>query len=195
MRKYRAPLTLANFTDWPDLACRVRYRVARVAAEREVSVPELRSFCRQVFHLEPKAWLAGLRDEAARRLLEAGVGSEEVAERLGYTDASHFCRDFKGRHGLCPHVWRARRRAELWEAIYNEDDWRETDGRRAAGAGAGGRRCFSLERRASLGSNGETWPRAEQCSALPATPLIHAPSLSAFRFRLCTLLSRPIVKL
>jgi len=40
------------------------------------------------------------------RLLVAGLRTKEVAYRLGFKQPSHFCRQFRQRHGFAPKVWR-----------------------------------------------------------------------------------------
>lgn len=105
MRPYCVPPTLASVTNWPRLAFAGHYRVAAVAKSRDVTVPQFRSYCRHIFGASPKDYLAGLRDEQACHLLMAGHMARAITRLLDFTDASHFCRDFRQRHRMRPRRW------------------------------------------------------------------------------------------
>jgi AraC-like DNA-binding protein len=54
-------------------------------------------------------WIAEVRlADACRRLVETGELVEIIAERVGYSDSTHFARTFKRRFGLGPRAWRQR---------------------------------------------------------------------------------------
>lgn len=54
------------------------------------------------------AWITLTRLAEARRLLQqTALGVEDVAERVGYGDATHFIRMFRRHHGVTPAAWRA----------------------------------------------------------------------------------------
>lgn len=56
-------------------------------------------------------WIVGGRMAEARRLLRhSDERVDVVAERVGYTDATHFIRMFRREHGVTPAVWRAAHR-------------------------------------------------------------------------------------
>jgi AraC family transcriptional regulator, transcriptional activator of pobA len=50
--------------------------------------------------------IAGRMAEARRRLLHSGERVEIVAERVGYSDPTHFIRMFRREHGATPAAWR-----------------------------------------------------------------------------------------
>lgn len=53
-------------------------------------------------------WIvAGRMAEARRRLLHSDEMIDIIAERVGYTDPSHFIRMFRRAHGATPAAWRA----------------------------------------------------------------------------------------
>jgi AraC-like DNA-binding protein len=56
-------------------------------------------------------WIAsGRMAEARRRLLHSDEMIDVIADRIGYTDATHFIRMFRREHGTTPAAWRAARR-------------------------------------------------------------------------------------
>jgi thioredoxin reductase len=48
--------------------------------------------------------------EARRRLRDTDEHVEIIAERVGYSDPSHFVRLFRSRHGMPPAAWRRTQR-------------------------------------------------------------------------------------
>jgi len=57
------------------------------------------------------AWIiAGRMAEARRLLLHSDERIEDVAERVGYADVTHFTRMFRRAHGATPTAWRAAQR-------------------------------------------------------------------------------------
>jgi AraC-like DNA-binding protein len=109
VKAYRAPPQLAAVKDWPKLALYHKYRVGKIAADRHVSLAELRSFCKHTLRNKPttKQWLRQLRLAQAERQLYNGFSTEAVARELGYKDASHFCNEFKRERGRSPQIWLA----------------------------------------------------------------------------------------
>lgn len=49
------------------------------------------------------------RERAQQLLLDAGLGISEIAQRLGFSDATAFGRAFRRWHGMSPSQYRARR--------------------------------------------------------------------------------------
>ncbi len=97
--------------DWPRLALDCHYRVSEIVEKLNVTVHELRSFCKRTLGgITPKQWLRELRLAEARVLLAAGNSTEDVARVLSYTDAAHFSNEFRRVHGMSPQVWRRRNR-------------------------------------------------------------------------------------
>ncbi len=76
-----------------------------------VSSAHLRRLFAEAGRPAPRAELARLKMEAARRCLLAGWKLERVAEYLGFSEASAFSRAFSAASGCSPRVWRARERS------------------------------------------------------------------------------------
>ena len=55
--------------------------------------------------------IAGRMAEARRLLLHSDERIDEIAERVGYADATHFIRTFQKAHGATPSAWRRSRPA------------------------------------------------------------------------------------
>lgn len=54
------------------------------------------------------AWITTARlSEARNRLLHGDERIDEIAERVGYADATHFIRLFRREHGVTPAAWRS----------------------------------------------------------------------------------------
>ena len=70
-------------------------------------MPQLRSYCRHQVGWKIKPWLRALRLAEAERALADGQSTAEVAAALGYTDAAHFCGDFKRARRMSPRRWLA----------------------------------------------------------------------------------------
>lgn len=59
------------------------------------------------------AWLTATRvAEAASRLAHTDESLDEIAERVGWRDKTHFIRQFKKAHGMTPAAWRRLQRAQ-----------------------------------------------------------------------------------
>jgi transcriptional regulator GlxA family with amidase domain len=92
---------------------RVRIDLARAWTVEEmgavigVSAGQLRRLFLQYLGATPRQRLCNLRLEAAARLLaDPSLRIKEVRVRVGITDASHFCRDFRERFGVSPSEYR-----------------------------------------------------------------------------------------
>lgn len=84
-------------------------RLAALAAELAVSERTLIRRFKTATGTAPVAWLQTLRLDTARRLLEgSGARVEEVANRVGYQDASAFARLFREQVGMSPGAYRTR---------------------------------------------------------------------------------------
>lgn len=56
-------------------------------------------------------WIIDCRMQEAQHLLQdSEMTVNRIAEVLGYTDTSHFIRQFRQYHGMSPQLWRDRRR-------------------------------------------------------------------------------------
>jgi len=83
--------------------------IAKLAAQLCVSNRTLIRRFNFTIKLTPLAYLQNLRIDAARTLLEsADVGSEQLAQRVGYSNVSSFVRLFRQRVGVTPTVYRSR---------------------------------------------------------------------------------------
>lgn len=81
--------------------------VASLAAACGVSEVYLRRLFLRVYGVSPKEYVIGMRIRHAKELLASGQFSvSEVARLSGYSDATHFSRDFKMRVGAPPSLWR-----------------------------------------------------------------------------------------
>lgn len=79
-----------------------------VAGELRLSPSYLTTRVREETGQTVQSWIIAHRMAEARRLLQHGDELVEiVAERVGYTDATHFTRMFRRHHGLAPGAWRA----------------------------------------------------------------------------------------
>lgn len=84
-------------------------RISLLAGELAVSERTLIRRFKAVLEQSPLTYLQHLRIDTARVLLEAGdLGIEEIANQVGYGDASSFSRLFRERLGLSPGAYRRR---------------------------------------------------------------------------------------
>ena len=65
----------------------------------------LRSFTKQK-GITPYSYLETIRIDKAKKLLEQGISSVDVASQTGFTDQSHFSNFFKKLIGLTPKQYR-----------------------------------------------------------------------------------------
>jgi len=78
-------------------------RVESIAEELGMSVSGFHHHFKAVTAMSPLQYQKRLRLQEARRLLLGGeLNATDVAYRLGYTDSSHFSREYKGLYGLPP---------------------------------------------------------------------------------------------
>jgi AraC-like DNA-binding protein len=89
-------------TEIPALGRAAGYRVDELARLAGISVRSLQRRFASQFRSAPHQWLNALRLHDAKQLLKSGCSVKETAGTLGYSDASHFSRDFASLHGLCP---------------------------------------------------------------------------------------------
>ena len=78
-------------------------RVESIASELGMSVSGFHYHFKEVTAMSPLQYQKRLRLEEARRLLlVGGLNTTDVAFRVGYSDSSHFSREYKGLFGLPP---------------------------------------------------------------------------------------------
>lgn len=83
------------------------WTVSQMAAVLGVSDPQLRRICARQLGATPRQLLCGIRLQAAALLLrDPGLRVKEIQAKVGITDASHFCRDFRDRFGVSPSEYR-----------------------------------------------------------------------------------------
>ena len=84
-------------------------RLRELAAAASVTPSHLVRLCRRELGVTPMQLLRDVRvDEAAELLRHTGLSVKEVADRVGFGDASHFSRAFKRRRGVSPRGYRER---------------------------------------------------------------------------------------
>jgi AraC-like DNA-binding protein len=89
-------------TEIPALGRAAGYRVDERARLAGISVRSLQRRFASQFCSAPHQWLNALRLHDAKQLLKSGCSVKETASTLGYSDTSHFSRDFASLYGLCP---------------------------------------------------------------------------------------------
>jgi AraC-like DNA-binding protein len=83
------------------------WRVSEMAAVLGVSGAQLRRLTAQVLGATPRQLLCNVRLQSAAVLLrDPGMRVKEIQARVGISDASHFCRDFRERFGVSPTEYR-----------------------------------------------------------------------------------------
>ena len=87
--------------------CLGRITPRDVAAAVKRSPAYLTTALKQATGRSAGAWIiAGRMAEARRLLLHSGERVEVIAERVGYSDPTHFIRMFRREHGATPAAWR-----------------------------------------------------------------------------------------
>lgn len=83
--------------------------VKEVADAIHVSPSHLRRLFAEVRRASPKDLFRRVRLEKAQDLLgRTSLTLDEIARTCGYTNASHFCREYKTAHHFTPSTWRRR---------------------------------------------------------------------------------------
>jgi transcriptional regulator GlxA family with amidase domain len=85
-----------------------RIRIHDIAALVGLSASRFAHVFRDAVGMSPLRYLRQLRIERARDLLEqTSLPVREVMQQVGFTDASHFSKDFRTRFGVGPREYRA----------------------------------------------------------------------------------------
>lgn len=83
-----------------------RISVAKIVSKYNISPSYALDLFRKFYQKSPQAYLIDLKLEAAKNLLrQPQTQISQVAERLAYSDASHFSREFKKHFGVAPRAW------------------------------------------------------------------------------------------
>lgn len=91
------------------------WTVPEMAALLGISAGQLRRVVKHSAGATPRDWLCNLRlEQAARLLANPSLRIKEVQSRVGFSDPSHFARDFRDRFGMCPTEFR-------WHALSTGD--------------------------------------------------------------------------
>src|SRR5688500_3862759 len=93
---------LARVANLDDVAKQARYNLHEIADLCHVSVRQLERFFKHSHDRTPRAWIADLRIQEAKRLLSSGLSIKEIAYSVGFKHPSHFCRAFKQWTGSSP---------------------------------------------------------------------------------------------
>lgn len=88
--------------DWPELAKKASWSVAKMARLCEVSSRTLERRLFESVGKSPRVWLTQQRQEQAIGLLEEGLSVKEVAVILEYKHPQHFSRAFRKYWNNCP---------------------------------------------------------------------------------------------
>lgn len=101
------PRAKRTVRDWIALAWTARFQSVRLARVAGLGARTLRRRFARQFRTTPQCWLEKLRLRLAEPLLLGpDVRTKEIAARLHYKQASHFCRLFQQSHGRSPLAWR-----------------------------------------------------------------------------------------
>lgn len=93
---------LDQVRDWDGLARAAAYRPSQLAALCQVSLRTLQRHFKKHYALQVRSWLKDARMNSAYAHIQSGSSVKEAAFDLGYTQLSHFSRDFKKHFGIAP---------------------------------------------------------------------------------------------
>lgn len=79
-----------------------RYNARKLARRYGVSIRQFERVFHQQIASTPQCWLNALRLQEAAAMLVRGKSVKEVAQDLGFRQASHFSRHFKRHFGISP---------------------------------------------------------------------------------------------
>jgi AraC family transcriptional activator of pobA len=106
-RAGRAERVLQRFRLLLETHFRARWTVARYAAEIGLSADRLHAICSAELGRTPRDLIRDRTLHEARLMLEnTTLGTEQVAEHLGFRDPAHFSRYFRDAAGLPPAAYR-----------------------------------------------------------------------------------------
>lgn len=108
MKTNSIPVNLSKVSNWPELAAQVHYQAPMLAKYWNVSQRTLERQFRKQLNKTPQTNLDNIRQAEAEKLARDGMRTKEIAIKLDYKQASHFCRQFSAHHhGVGPRAWRA----------------------------------------------------------------------------------------
>lgn len=96
-----------RLADYIDAQLQLPLTLGQLAAEANLSEFHLARMFKVSFGMTPQQWISARRLELARTLLQhSDLPLEQVAQRCGYADASHFSHRFKASVGTSPGQYR-----------------------------------------------------------------------------------------
>jgi AraC family transcriptional activator of pobA len=102
------PGIVADSLRYIERHCLGPLTLAQVAAAMKRTPSYLTTALTRATGRSAVAWIiAGRMAEARRRLLHSAERIDIIAERVGYSDSTHFIRLFRRAHGSTPAAWRA----------------------------------------------------------------------------------------
>lgn len=113
MKRLRRRRPLKNKRTWLRLAREARFSATRMAKICGITLRQLERHSQRTLGCTPQMWLDEQRMVAAQLMLREADTIKEVAFRLGYTQASHFSRQFKQYYELTPTEFIAQ--CERWD--------------------------------------------------------------------------------
>jgi AraC-like DNA-binding protein len=93
---------LDRISDWERKARECGYSPSKMAVAAGVTLRLLELFFQERFGVGPHDWILRLRMKDAATMLGAGHSVKSVADKLGFKQVSHFCREFKRCFGSPP---------------------------------------------------------------------------------------------
>lgn len=81
----------------------------RITDEFFISLSTLNRRFAKYLHMSPKEYLESVRLATAKRMLDEGQSVTNVCFSCGYSDSSHFIRNFKRKFHTTPHKYKAKR--------------------------------------------------------------------------------------
>ena len=104
------PPLVAEALRFIERHCLERISLRDVAKAVNRSPAHVATALKQATGRTAQQWIiAGRLGEARKRLLHTSEFVDVIAERVGYSDVTHFIRTFRRAHGMTPAAWRALR--------------------------------------------------------------------------------------
>ncbi len=81
--------------DWKKVAREADFQPARMAALCRISLRQLERDFEKEFHKTPTEWVRELRCRLALKLVYQNFMNKAIVVELKFSDAAHFCHEFK----------------------------------------------------------------------------------------------------
>jgi len=102
MKKSSRRRSLKTKRAWLRLGREAKFNASDMAAHCGITLRQLERHAQTTFGCPPQQWLDEQRMIAADILLREAETIKEVALQLGFSQSSHFCRQFRKHFGLTP---------------------------------------------------------------------------------------------